>query len=220
MIDFNKKEKISIFISGVIISLLFLITFPVNNIIGSFFLYLILIIFTLFIKLLITKKIANKYNCNVTFKLNYNLLIIGIIISLFTLGSFVFPVIGVITITAGIRLGKTFTRITRKEKAKISIAPIIVNLALSLLSIVLYPISNEFFTILFLINIQMAIGELIPIPPLNGVKIFIWSRITWLSLMGSALFLFLSERIFGNNLIFSIIGIIIISIISFLQLQE
>lgn len=75
--------------------------------------------------------------------------------------------------------------ITRKENGIISLAGPFANFVTSIISIIiLLFITNNFWIILFstvaYVNAFLGIFNLIPIPPLDGSKVFVWNKLIWL----------------------------------------
>ncbi|PIX43220.1 hypothetical protein COZ55_01400, partial [archaeon CG_4_8_14_3_um_filter_38_5] len=90
------------------------------------------------------------------------------------------------------------------------------NIVLALISLLLYPLSNDFFQLMLNVNIYMALFALIPIPPLDGSKVFWWNRLVWLISFIIALFMFFMAR----TVLFSIIGIILLVIVTFVLWEK
>ncbi len=121
----------------------------------------------------------------------------GVLLSLavffFTGGRFIFAALGFVSISTfyPVRLGYKFVSLTLKEAGIISAAGPAINLIIALISAMIAP----FLPIAWLsvnLNLILAIFNLIPFPPLDGSKVFIWSRIAWSTLIGvSCVLLFL-----------------------------
>ena len=98
----------------------------------------------------------------------------------------IFAALGAVVIYPKIDLWGSVQRITRKENGMISLAGPAVNIILATISfIVLSYFANlshfisEIVSFAFRINLWLALFNLIPIPPLDGFKVFLWSRKVW-----------------------------------------
>ncbi|PIU22496.1 MAG: site-2 protease family protein [Candidatus Diapherotrites archaeon CG08_land_8_20_14_0_20_30_16] len=127
------------------------------------------------------KFVAIHYGCYARFVLWPAGLGFAIILSLITSGGFVFAAPGAVYIW-----GKN---ITRKENGIISFSGPFANFCLSIififLGIVLSQfVSNQYLLTLFyyvaMINIFLGAFNLLPIPPLDGFKVFLWNKLLWL----------------------------------------
>jgi Zn-dependent protease len=78
---------------------------------------------------------------------------------------------------------------TRRENGIISLAGPAANAALAAISFpfMLFGIAYTFTSTLFLVNVWLGAFNLIPIPPLDGSKVFAWSKLYW-AIFTAALF--------------------------------
>lgn len=117
------------------------------------------------------KFVAQHYGCTAEFRAwnQYLYLAVGLAV----LVGFIFAAPGAVMISG---------MVTRKENGIISIAGPLTNYALALLFLVLallFPAGRLVFTIGLSINIWLGLFNLIPFGPLDGAKVFHWSKIAW-----------------------------------------
>ncbi|MBR4685394.1 MAG: site-2 protease family protein [Candidatus Methanomethylophilaceae archaeon] len=72
----------------------------------------------------------------------------------------------------------------KEMNGKVSIAGPIVNIVLCVIGIVVFSLTTNTLTYIFFfmlanINAILALFNLIPIPPLDGSKIFAWNKVIW-----------------------------------------
>ncbi len=137
------------------------------------------------------KFFAMHYGCYAEFKLWLSGLCFAIILSLLTSGAFVFAAPGAVYIW-----GKN---ITRKQNGIISIAGPVANLILAIIFLVVgfFATTGSYLQMLFFgvyqINLFLGGFNMLPIPPLDGFKVFAWNKPLWiiLFLVFVGLFIFL-----------------------------
>jgi len=94
--------------------------------------------------------------------------------------------------------------ISREENGKISLAGPLTNVAVAVIFLPIWLLSNSLFTFFLgfegmYINIFLALFNLLPIMPLDGAKVFGWSKTKWVAVFVPilAVFLVLIELQFG-----------------------
>lgn len=162
------------------------------------------------------KFIAEQYDCKAEYVLWPQGIIISLLIGFMTGGNVIFAAIGYVSISTyyQTRVGYHFTHLTLEESGKISASGPVSNILLGVISAMLmpiYPIMGYSASL----NFILAIFNLLPFPPLDGSKVFVWSRIAWVSLIITA------GTIFGlsfliNPLIAGLIGLGVMIIMIFL----
>ncbi len=126
------------------------------------------------------KFFAMHYGCYAEFKLWLSGLGFAIILSLLTSGAFVFAAPGAVYIW-----GKN---ITRKQNGIISIAGPVANLILAIIFLVVgfFATTGSYMQMLFFgvyqINLFLGGFNMLPIPPLDGFKVFAWNKPLWIIL--------------------------------------
>lgn len=134
------------------------------------------------------RSIARKFGCYSEYKMWPNGLILAILLSFF---GFVFASPGAVVIHPRIDLWGRMIPLTRKKSGIISIAGSVMNIALSIIFLSLYFIYNlPIFYYGAKINAWLAIFNLIPIPPLDGFKVFLWNKSIWLATIGTAIVIY------------------------------
>lgn len=162
------------------------------------------------------KFVAQKYDCKAAYVLWPNGAIISFLLTLLTGGRLIFAALGAVMIQTkySTRLGYKFIGLSNEEIGKISLAGPLVNFSLAIIGFVLIPLSRSFFSVFVQINLIIALFNLIPFPPLDGSKIFAWSRIIWGGLAVSVAILFFLPSFIG--VILSIVLAIVMFIVIFL----
>ncbi len=218
--EFSKREKFDLLMSTTIISFLSILYLILSGRgwIGQFIISFVAVGLSILARVAVQKRIGKKYDINVEYKIDHNLIFIAVLIGLLTNGAITFSAIGytILSTLFSERIGHKYKNISYEESGKIALSGIITHLILALSSLVLYPINRPFFNEILKANTFMAIFNLIPIPPIDGHKIFWWSRLVWVTIFIISLFM----MFFGFSIIFSIIGIITIVIITFIVWQK
>jgi len=190
---FSRKEIEDIALSVAVVSLAVSFSYT-RNIVSSRFLLLILIsLITIgsgfILHELSHKYVAQKYGCWAEFRAWETGLVIALITS-FLLG-FVFIAPGAVYISRSLYL-------TRREDAYISLAGSFANVFLALLFAVLpFLLPFESFFLVQIsavgarVNLWLALFNQLPIPPLDGSKVFYWNKLAWLCIFA---FIYVLEK--------------------------
>ncbi|MBU5678538.1 MAG: site-2 protease family protein [Candidatus Aenigmatarchaeota archaeon] len=134
------------------------------------------------------RSVARRFGCYSEYKMWPNGLILAILLSFF---GFVFAAPGAVVIHPRIDLWGRMVPLTKKKSGIISISGSIMNIILSMAFLSLYLFYNlQIFYYGSKINAWFAIFNLIPIPPLDGFKVFIWNKSVWLATIGTAIVLY------------------------------
>ena len=218
--EFNENEIKDIIISIISLAVISSINalFTGDSWFASFIVYLVAVSIALFTKLYSHKRIGEKFDCTAIYKFNYYLFIISMLTALLFQGIFVFAALGSIMINSSYytRLGHKFVNISRREAGLIALSGPMANIVLAITSLLLYPLFPPFFSALRNISVFMALFSLVPIPPLEGHFILWWNRPVWLACFLMPLFLLF----FGFSAFFSIIGIILLTIMTFVLWEK
>jgi Zn-dependent protease len=122
---------------------------------------------------------AKKFGC----RAEYQMWPTGLVLAIaFSLIGFVFAAPGAVMIYPRVNLWGRAVHLSKKAYGIISISGPLANMALAVAFMALnifYP--SPVFELGKSINIWLAIFNLIPFPPLDGFKIFIWDSRVWLA---------------------------------------
>jgi Zn-dependent protease len=177
---FTNAELRGLIIAIVALALIF--SFPDFTV---FVVSLIIVFFSYFVHELGHKFVARKFGCLATFKIWPAGIFLGIMSMLFKLvggWSIVFVAPGFVEImpySFG-RWGFRVTKLGPKEIGIISLAGVGVNV---LFAIIFRMFPGDIFRTLSDYNGFLALFNLLPIPPLDGSKIFLWRMWIWLFLI-------------------------------------
>jgi len=187
---FTNEELRNIIVAILVMSVIFWIyvfSFPDYN---WFFVSLIIVFFSFFLHEMGHKFVARKLGCMATYKIWPTGLLIGIITIFFGLiieglrnSGFAFIALGFMEImpySFG-RWGFKVVRLTPKDLGLISLSGVGINIILAIF-FKMFP-GMWLFDKLAYFNALFALFNLLPIPPLDGSKIFMWKMWLWLLLM-------------------------------------
>lgn len=195
---FSQKEIKDLFFAWLMISLAFAILFSGG---ASFLLSLNLSFVIAFVVSALTvgisfllhelmhKYMAQKYRLWAEFRASYNMLFLALLFSFF----------GFIIAAPGAVIIKGF--LSREKNGKISLAGPLTNIILALMFFIFIlllraeGILGLFFSYGLAINSILALFNLIPIPPFDGSKIYLWNKPIYIISAVFAVLLFLSSYI-------------------------
>lgn len=126
------------------------------------------------------KFLAERYGCLASFRIWPIGLVVAIAIAFATSGKFVFAAPGAVHIMPYSFYRSDF--LTEREYGLISLAGPLSNILLALLLLLISPIGGiigVIGTFGYKVNMWLALFNLIPIPPLDGNKVIIWSKGAW-----------------------------------------
>lgn len=183
MATFTEVEIRDIIISVLLVSVIFwvyLFNFP--NPIG-FFSSLLIVFFSFFLHEMGHKFMARKMGCIATYKIWPIGVLIGLVSIVFGLigAGIVFIAVGAVEImpySFG-RWGFKVVKLSQREMGLISLAGVGLNVFFAVF-FKLFP--GEIFQKLSYFNGLFALFNLIPVPPLDGTKLFMWKEWLWLFL--------------------------------------
>ena len=127
--------------------------------------------------------LAKKYKCYAEFRLWTQGLVLALALAVLTNGSFIFAAPGAVYIQQRADLWGRPVMISKKQNGLISLAGPITNIILAaiFLSIAFFTgIASQIMFFAASVNIWLAIFNMLPIPPLDGSKIFFWNKKIWI----------------------------------------
>ena len=181
---FTNEELKNIIVSILVMSVIFWVyvfSFPDYT---GFFIALIIVFFSFFLHEMGHKFAARRLGCMATYKLWPTGLLIGVITIFFGMMGFGFAFIAlgfveILPYSFG-RWGFKVARLTPKDFGLISLTGVGINV---LLAVFFKMFPDPLFQNLSYFNGLFALFNLLPIPPLDGSKIFMWKMWFWLFLM-------------------------------------
>lgn len=183
---FSKDEIRDIVISVLAITLVFAYN-PSNpaKILFDFPFFLVIVIVAFLLHELSHRFVARKFGCAAFYKMWPGGIFFGILL-MFTGLKFVAPGAVVIYPFMFGRWGYRRVQLTSTEMGLISVSGIAVNL---IFAIIFLPLSGiilmdgmDLFATLSFVNAWLALFNLLPVPPLDGSKVFRWKTWLWLLL--------------------------------------
>lgn len=128
------------------------------------------------------KFVAQKYDLVAAYVMWPTGIAIALLVAFITQGSFIFAALGAVMIVPvyHTRLGYRFIGLTSSQMGKISIAGPLTNVGLAIISYILLPFNPAVFATSANINLFIAAFNCLPVPPLDGTKIFRWNIPVWL----------------------------------------
>ncbi|MDI6825791.1 MAG: hypothetical protein QMD36_01190 [Candidatus Aenigmarchaeota archaeon] len=177
---FTSAELRDIVIAIIVLALIF--SFPDLTL---FLISLVLVFFSYFVHEMGHKFVARKFGCTATFKIWPTGIFLGIMTMFFKLIGgwgivFVAPSFVEIMPYSFGRWGFKVARVSKKDLAFISLAGVGINV---LFAVFFKMLPGNIFRRLSYYNGLIALFNLLPIPPLDGSKIFLWKMWVWLFLI-------------------------------------
>jgi Zn-dependent protease len=144
--------------------------------------YLIIYIISWGIRIFVQKWQAEKTDLDAEYLFKYNFFIVSLVVSIISRGQLFFPILGTVKASQKSikRIGKQYSNIMLGEKGRISLAGILSNAALVILSWALLGTTSQFFGLMISVNSFMLIFSLLPIAHLEGSNILWWNRFLWI----------------------------------------
>lgn len=200
MLIMESQEINDIAISAIVLAIAFGIAlsggvsgfYDLSNLANNFIIALVTIALAFILHELGHRTIARRYGCFAVYKMWPHGLVLAILFSFF---GFVFAAPGAVMIHPRIDLYGNVQRITKRMMGLIAVAGPLVNIILAGIFFSLtigFPYLAWMFNPAVLINVWLALFNLLPIPPLDGSKIFRWDKRIW-----AVLFVIVMLFIFG-----------------------
>ncbi len=128
------------------------------------------------------RTLARRYGCYAVYKVWPWGIILSLVMAILTQGGLIFAALGAVYITPMVILPNMDRRDILKIYGHISLAGPFMNLILAVVFYSLSPMSGfigELASYGFIVNLWLAAFNLIPVPPLDGSKVFAWSKLIW-----------------------------------------
>lgn len=234
---FGKKELNAILISILIIGFVFGFndgreSFDLNYWLSNFIKVILIVAFSILLREIIIKLAAKKKGCTSEYEVwglkRYGyfehekfkkgipfMSMIAILLTLISNGKVFFTAIGnnIIKADRNLRVGKKFTRLDQFSEGLIFVSGILVTALLTILFAFFDKISWVDFGLIVNVNFWLTVWALLPIPSLNGGRLFMDSRILYIFVLALVVIMFLLKDInIILNLVLSVIlaGILIL----------
>ena len=141
---------------------------------------------------------ARRYKCHAEFRLWKMGLVLAVLFALVSNGAFVFAAPGAVVIFESIDVWGNTKPLGKKRYGIVSIAGPVTNVILAGIFFAansFYP--SEIFTFAMFVNVWLAIFNMLPIPPLDGSKVFAWDKRIWIAFFAVliVLFIFLGAKL-------------------------
>jgi len=140
--------------------------------------------------------LAKKYKCYAEFRLWTQGLILALGLAILTNGSFIFAAPGAVYIQNASDLWGRPVTISKKQNGLISLIGPITNIILASIFLAIAFFTGIASQIMFFaasVNIWLAIFNMLPVPPLDGSKVFWWDKRIWIvcfAVFAALLFIF------------------------------
>jgi len=136
--------------------------------------------------------VANLHGCRAEYRMWRHGVLLAVLLAIVSNGSFSFAAPGAVVIYPRIDLWGRVKSLSKRDEAKIALAGPVANLVIAFSLLTLAHLLNNF--VLFYIasvNAWLALFNLLPIFPLDGMKVFAVSRKMWAASIALALVAFL-----------------------------
>lgn len=135
---------------------------------------------------------ARRYKCHAEFRLWKVGLMLAVLFALISNGGFVFAAPGAVVIFESVDVWGSVRPLGKKRYGIVSIAGPVTNVVLAGIFFAANAFhASEIFTFAMMVNIWLAIFNMLPIPPLDGSKVFAWDRRIWVAFFAFLIALFI-----------------------------
>lgn len=165
------------------------------------------------------KIMAQRYGCKASYVLWPMGVIFSVMLTILTAGRIIFAALGAVMISTSYttRLGYRFIGLSSEELGKIALSGPFTNIIIAVVSYAFIWVNPQIIQAMITINLIVALFNALPFPPLDGAKIFSWSKLGWLDLLASAIILLYLPPVIGVML--SIIVVIVLMVLMFIFMQ-
>ena len=223
MFELSKNELRDIIISILVLGFVFSYNMwdTFNKGITSFIIAIFAIGIGFIVHEMAHRFVARRYECKAEYVIWPAGILLAILTTIFSGGSFIFAAPGFVMISTAYatRLGFRYVSLSKEEMGKIAFAGPFSSIFLAMIFKLLVPISKTIFSYAISINLWISIFNLLPVPPLDGSRIFSWNISVWFFAFITAITLFILYTIIEINFITSLIVLIIVGLIAFLLME-
>jgi Zn-dependent protease len=162
------------------------------------------------------KIMAQRYGCRAEYVLWPMGVILSVALTIVTAGRVIFAALGAVMISTSYatRLGYRFVGLTTGEIGRVAAVGPGINILIALIAFPFVGLSPNVVQALITINLIVALFNCIPFPPLDGAKIFGWSKGGWFGLVLSAVMLLYLPSVIGAA--FAVILTIVVLVVLFI----
>src|SRR3972149_471174 len=173
-------------VSAIVLALLFAYEEENLQSLYDFPSYLLIVSLGFILHELAHRFVARKYECRAEYKMWKEGILLAIVIALISNGNFLFAAPGAVVIYPRTDLWGNVRELTKKRYGLISLAGPLTNIALAGLFFAANAAApSEIFLNGITVNIWLALFNMIPMPPLDGAKVFGWDKRIWASVFAA-----------------------------------
>lgn len=128
------------------------------------------------------RSVARRYGCHAYYQIWPMGLVLALVVSILTRGSFIFAALGAVYITPMLATSTLDYNALKRVFGLISLSGPAMNLLLVAFFYTIQPFGGYISLLAsygMSINLWLAAFNLIPVPPFDGSKIFAWSKVAW-----------------------------------------